>query len=164
MSDRQLPDVSARVEQLAVQLKARGWCMAAAESCTGGMLASACTAIAGSSEWFEQGVVSYSNQAKSNYLNVSAQLIESHGAVSIAVAEAMALGVCVGDANLSVAITGIAGPSGGNADKPVGTVCFALAGEQGILASSTKHFTGDRHAIRVQSVAFALDELLRISV
>ena len=119
--------MNARVEPLAVLLRERQWLLATAESCTGGMIAAACTDLAGSSEWFERGFVTYSNEAKTELLGVDAKLVEANGAVSEVVARAMAFGaVRHSRARVSVAVTGIAGPSGGTPDKPVGTVWFAF--------------------------------------
>ena len=116
------------VSRLADALRARGAMVATAESCTGGLIAGACTELAGSSDWFERGVVSYSNAAKTELLGVDAALIAGHGAVSEPVARAMAAGVLARSAaQLSVAVTGVAGPGGGSAAKPVGTVWLAWA-------------------------------------
>lgn len=148
-------------EQLACTLLARGWMMATAESCTGGMIAARCTDLSGSSQWFERGFVTYSNAAKSELLGVPAELIAQHGAVSEPVARAMAGGaVRHAHAQVSVAVTGIAGPTGGSADKPVGTVWFAwCVNEQ--LSSERRVFDGDRAAIREATVAHALQGLLK---
>ena len=111
---------------LAQQLLARHWMMATAESCTGGLIAAACTDLAGSSAWFERGLVTYSNEAKTELLGVPAELIAQHGAVSEAVARAMAAGALArSQAQVAVAVTGVAGPGGGSASKPVGTVWLA---------------------------------------
>jgi len=145
---------------LARALKARGWMMATAESCTGGLIAAACTALSGSSDWFERGFVSYSNAAKTELLGVQAELIAAHGAVSGEVARALALGALVHSrAQASVAVTGIAGPSGGSPDKPVGTVWFgwALDGHSWI---DCQRFDGDRDAVRAATVGHALRGLL----
>jgi nicotinamide-nucleotide amidase len=140
---------------------ANGQRLATAESCTGGWAAQCLTAIAGSSEWFERGFVTYSNEAKQEMLGVSDDLFGRHGAVSEAVAAAMAAGALRNSrADWALAITGIAGPSGGSPDKPVGTVCFSWAGPEGQVAVQTCHFQGDRQAIRAQSVARALAGLL----
>ena len=148
-----------KVKQLATALVDRGWMLAAAESCTGGMIAAACTELAGSSDWFERGFVTYSNEAKTELLGVDAGLIASHGAVSEVVARAMAFGaVRHSRARVSVAVTGIAGPSGGSKDKPVGTVWFGFMVD-GRLSSETKRFDGDRAAVRAATVAYALDGL-----
>ena len=148
------------IKQLAAALAERGWMLATAESCTGGMIAAACTELAGSSDWFERGFVTYSNEAKTELLDVDAALIESHGAVSEVVARAMAFGaVRHSRARVSVAVTGIAGPSGGSKDKPVGTVWFGFMVD-GRLTSETKRFDGDRAAVRQASVQHAIDGLL----
>ena len=146
--------------QLAAALVDRGWMLATAESCTGGMIAAACTELAGSSDWFERGFVTYSDEAKSELLDVDAALIATHGAVSEVVARAMAFGaVRHSRARVSVAVTGIAGPSGGSKDKPVGTVWFGFMVD-GRLTSEMKRFHGDRAAVRKATVAYALDGLL----
>ena len=146
--------------QLAAALVDRGWMLATAESCTGGMIAAACTELAGSSDWFERGFVTYSDEAKSELLDVDAALIATHGAVSEVVARAMAFGaVRHSRARVSVSVTGIAGPSGGSKDKPVGTVWFGFMID-GRLTSEIKHFDGDRAAVRKATVAYALDGLL----
>jgi nicotinamide-nucleotide amidase len=127
-----------------------------AESCTGGLIAAACTDLAGSSNWFERGFVSYSNEAKSELLGVDAALIEAHGAVSEQVARAMAFGaVRHSQAQVSIAVTGVAGPSGGSAAKPVGTVWFGFC-VQGTLHSEMQRFDGDRAAVRQQTAQHAL--------
>jgi nicotinamide-nucleotide amidase len=149
-----------KVKQLATVLVERGWMLATAESCTGGMIAAACTELAGSSDWFERGFVTYSNEAKTELLGVDAALIASHGAVSEVVARAMAFGaVRHSHAQVSVAVTGIAGPSGGSKDKPVGTVWFGFMID-GRLTSEMKRFDGDRAAVRAGTVEYALDGLL----
>jgi nicotinamide-nucleotide amidase len=147
--------------QLATLLKDKGWMLATAESCTGGMIATACTDLAGSSDWFERGFVTYSNEAKIEMLGVDAAQIEAHGAVSEVVARAMAFGaVRHSRATVSVAVTGIAGPSGGSAEKPVGTVWFGYMVD-GLLSSETQRFDGDRAAVRSATVQHALAGLLR---
>jgi nicotinamide-nucleotide amidase len=134
--------------------------LATAESCTGGLIAAACTELSGSSAWFERGFVSYSNQAKTDMLGVDAGLIERHGAVSEAVARAMAYGaVAHSGAQIAVAVTGVAGPTGGSQDKPVGTVWFGW-NIQGRLYSEVRHFDGDRAAVRAATVRHALRQLL----
>jgi len=142
-------------------LLARGWMLTSAESCTGGMIAARCTDLSGSSQWFERGFVTYSNAAKSELLGVPAELIAQHGAVSEAVACAMADGALRhAHAQVSVAVTGIAGPAGGSADKPVGTVWFAwCVNEQ--LSSERRVFDGNRAAIREATVAHALQGLIK---
>jgi nicotinamide-nucleotide amidase len=160
--------VPALVMQLADRLRALGWRLACAESCTGGMLAAACTDLAGSSDWFERGVVSYSNRAKVALLGVPQSLIDAHGAVSQAVACAMVEGIARSSgADLAVSVTGIAGPAGGSAAKPVGTVWFGFAvrHRDGTLEVGSEHlrFEGDRAQVRTASVLHALHGLLQRS-
>lgn len=151
----------ALVAQLARELKARGLMMATAESCTGGLIASACTEVSGSSEWFERGFVTYSNAAKHELLGVPAALIEQHGAVSEPVAHAMAAGaVAHSPAQLAVAVTGVAGPTGGSPEKPVGTVWFGWATPTGVVTEHQR-FDGDRSAVRQATVRHALAGLLQ---
>jgi nicotinamide-nucleotide amidase len=148
--------------QLAEALLARGWKLATAESCTGGMIAAACTDLAGSSNWFERGFVTYSNEAKSELLGVDPALIGQHGAVSEVVARAMAFGAVRHSlAQVSVAVTGVAGPSGGSPQKPVGTVWFGFQVD-GLLNSETRRFAGDRGAVRAATVRHALERLLAL--
>ncbi len=149
------------VDELAVCLQARDQRLAAAESCTGGWVAKVCTDAVGSSAWFDSGFVTYSNAAKQRMLGVAAALLEAHGAVSEPAVRAMAAGALArSDAHWSLAVSGIAGPGGGSAAKPVGTVWFAWAGPQDRLASRCCHFVGDREAVRRQSVETALEGLL----
>ena len=146
---------------LAQQLLARHWMMATAESCTGGLIAAACTDLAGSSAWFERGLVTYSNEAKTELLGVPAELIAQHGAVCEAVARAMAAGALArSQAQVAVAVTGVAGPGGGSASKPVGTVWLAWATPQG-LWSERQVFAGDRAAVRQATVDHALEQLVQ---
>ena len=154
------PSCASLVQQLATELLARGWKLVTAESCTGGMIAAACTDLAGSSEWFERGLVTYSNAAKAELLGVDAALLERHGAVSDAVVRAMARGA-VGHAraDVSIAVTGVAGPSGGSPQKPVGTVWLGWS-VQGKLSSRLCHCAGDRAAIRRETVVLAIWGLL----
>jgi nicotinamide-nucleotide amidase len=131
--------------------------LATAESCTGGLIAGALTAIAGSSDVVDRGFVTYSIPAKIDMLGVSADLIEQVGAVSREVAEAMAAGALArSQATMTVAVTGIAGPSGGSVEKPVGLVWFGLAARGVAVASERRVFPGDRTAIRAATVAHAL--------
>ena len=147
----------ALVERLAVALRARGACVATAESCTGGLIAAACTSVAGSSEWFERGFVTYSNQAKTEMLGVPSVLIEDRGAVSAEVACAMAEGVLARSrATFAVSVTGIAGPAGGSIGKPVGTVWIAVAKIGQAATATLLQAGGDRAAIRAASVVRAL--------
>lgn len=148
--------------QLAVLLQAQGRLLATAESCTGGMISAACTDLAGSSNWFERGFVTYSNEAKTELLGVPAPLIARHGAVSEEVARAMASGALERSrAQVAVAVTGVAGPTGGSAAKPVGTVWFAFA-LPGRLVSEVRRFDGDRAAVRSATVRHALQRLLEL--
>jgi nicotinamide-nucleotide amidase len=143
------------------QLKAKGLVLATAESCTGGWVAQAVTAVAGSSEWFDRGFVTYSNDAKREMLGVRAETLDRHGAVSEETAREMAAGALAASrAQLAVAITGIAGPAGGTAQKPVGVVCFAWARRGVPIESATQRFDGDREAVRRQSVLFGLQGVL----
>ena len=136
--------------------------MATAESCTGGMIAAACTDLAGSSGWFERGFITYSNAAKTDLLGVDAALIDQHGAVSEPVVRAMALGaVAHSQAQVAVSVTGVAGPGGGSADKPVGTVWFGFA-LPGLLISEVMLFDGDRAAVRRATVHHALTRLIAL--
>jgi nicotinamide-nucleotide amidase len=150
------------VQNLADALLRRGWQLATAESCTGGLIAAACTALAGSSAWFERGFVTYSNAAKTELLGVPAALIGTHGAVSEPVARAMAEGAaaraCV---QAALAVTGVAGPGGGSADKPVGTVWFGWCVD-GRTCTELRRFEGQRSTVRAQTVAHALTRLLAL--
>lgn len=160
MSSDSFTALAARV---GATLKARGVMLTTAESCTGGWVAQALTAIAGSSDWFERGFVTYSNAAKQEMLGVSAATLAAHGAVSEQTAREMAGGALAHSrAQVALAITGIAGPSGGTPEKPVGTVCFAWAGASGMLGAQTQQFQGDRESVRRQSVLFALRTLLQL--
>jgi nicotinamide-nucleotide amidase len=155
-------NISEITAKLAAQLLRDGYKMATAESCTGGMIAAACTALAGSSDWFERGFVTYSNDAKIDALGVDASLIEQHGAVSELVARAMAFGaIRHSKAQVSIAVTGIAGPTGGSAAKPVGTVWFGFS-VNGTLHSETQRFDGDRTAVRHSTVQHALQRVLAL--
>lgn len=156
------PVLPALTVDLAEILQKQGWLMATAESCTGGMIAAACTDLSGSSQWFERGFVTYSNAAKTEMLGVDAALIEHHGAVSEAVAQAMAQGAAArSKAQAAVSVTGVAGPSGGSADKPVGTVWFGWTTPSGTV-TQMKCFEGDRAAVRHASVVHALTRLLEL--
>jgi nicotinamide-nucleotide amidase len=150
--------IAKRVAELAGLLESRGLHVSTAESCTGGWLAKCLTDRPGSSAWFEFGFVSYGNNAKLAMLGVSRETLAANGAVSQAVAEEMARGARqVSGADLAVAITGVAGPSGGSADKPVGTVWLAWAGPGDQAGAELRLFPGDRAAVRSQAVAAALD-------
>lgn len=151
------------VQSLAKALLARGERMATAESCTGGLIAATCTDLPGSSDWFERGVVTYSNEAKQELLGVPKALIDAHGAVSAEVAQAMATGLLArvpSTVHWTVAVTGVAGPGGGSAEKPVGTVWLALAGRGGVLRVWCERFEGDRARVRWQTVTSGLGALM----
>jgi nicotinamide-nucleotide amidase len=151
------PEEHELIERIAVALIRRRECMGTAESCTGGLIAAACTSLSGSSQWFERGVVSYSNQAKTELLGVPPALIDLHGAVSAEVAAHMARGLLAhAPLDWALAVTGIAGPSGGSADKPVGTVWLALAHGGEPPKVWQEHFAGDRHAVRVATLRSGL--------
>lgn len=155
------PTLRILAAEVLAAFEARGQMLATAESCTGGMVAAALTAIAGSSRVVERGFVTYSNQAKTEMLGVPAGLIEAHGAVSEAVARAMAEGALAhSHADVSLAITGIAGPGGGTADKPVGLVHFARAERGGATVHHGGIFPGDREAVRLAAAMTALGMLL----
>lgn len=154
-------------QRLVQKLKQNKLTLAAAESCTGGWLSKCITDVSGSSAVFTAGIVTYSNAAKEQLLNVPNGLLNEHGAVSLPVAEAMVTGALdVSGANLTVAITGIAGPSGGSEAKPVGTVCFAWGWQAETKArtiySDSKLFAGDRDMVRRQAVQQALEEALSL--
>ena len=155
-------DVPALVLLTADALVNKRWMLATAESCTGGLIAAACTDLAGSSRWFERGFVSYSNEAKNELLGVGAALIEAHGAVSEPVVRAMASGAVLRSrAQVGIAVTGVAGPDGGSADKPVGTVWFGFS-VGGNVTSEMLRFDGDRAAVRGATVSHTLRRLLQL--
>ena len=150
-------------EELAKILLKNQWRLTTAESCTGGLVAASLTALAGSSEWFERGYVTYSNDSKSKDIGVDTHLIQDHGAVSIQVAKAMAVGAKQSsNSNIALSITGIAGPTGGTKEKPVGIVCFAWILDNDQVFSETKLFTGNRSDIRDAASEFALSQLTRL--
>ena len=159
---QELQALEANLTQISLRLLARRYLLATAESCTGGMIAAACTDLSGSSQWFERGFVTYSNEAKAEMLGVPPALIEQHGAVSEPVARAMADGALAHSrAQVSLAVTGVAGPTGGSEAKPVGTVWFAwcVGGE---THSEMQHFAGDRAAVRTATLRYALKRLLSL--
>lgn len=154
-------DIAALAAELGRTLAAKGQFVATAESCTGGLVAGAITAIAGSSGWFDRGFVTYTNEAKTDMLGVDAGELQRNGAVSEATAIAMAEGALRSSrADVAVAVTGIAGPAGGTATKPVGTVCFAWARRGGPATAATHHFGGDRGNVREAAVIVALQGLI----
>jgi nicotinamide-nucleotide amidase len=149
------------VLELARALRSRGWRLASAESCTGGLIAAACTSVAGSSDWFERGFVTYSNAAKIELLGVPAALVAAHGAVSEEVARAMAAGALQhAPVQLAVASTGIAGPGGAVPGKPVGTVWLAW-GTAAVVQAERLQIDGDRGTVRGVTVRIALERLLQ---
>lgn len=161
-------ELFALVERVAARLRAAGRRMATAESCTGGWVAKVCTDLAGSSQWFECGFVTYSNAAKVRDLGVSERTLADHGAVSEATVREMAAGALrVSSAEIAVAISGVAGPDGGTPSKPVGTVWFGLARRAGSEVSEVEvtaemdFFAGDRELVRRRSVERALQLVLK---
>ena len=154
MIDTELDTLARRVGEA---LAARGWRLATAESCTGGWIAEAVTAIGGSSAWFDRGFVTYSNEAKMDMLGVCAQTLAEHGAVSEATVCEMAEGALARSlADVAVAVSGVAGPTGGTPAKPVGMVCFGWALADGRTRTVTRRFDGDRASVRWQAALFAL--------
>ncbi len=154
--------IEALVTQLAQWLGEHGMMLAAAESCTGGWLAKVCTDMPGSSRWFERGFVTYTNEAKQEMLGVASETLQVHGAVSEQTVAEMASGALANSrAQISVAISGIAGPGGGSEEKPVGTVCFGWVREGGAATTERKVFEGNREAVRAQAVLHALQGLLK---
>jgi len=152
--DKELETLSA---DIGTWLAARGARLASAESCTGGWIAEVVTATAGSSAWFDCGFVTYSNEAKQDLLGVSAATLARAGAVSEDVVREMAAGALARSrADFALAVSGVAGPGGGTAAKPVGMVCFAWGGRHGAQRSETAHFPGDRESVRRQAVVRAL--------
>lgn len=150
------------VSQLADLMVQQKLSLVAAESCTGGWIAKCCTDLPGSSAWFERGFVTYSNESKQSLLGVSIDTLAQYGAVSAQTAEAMASGALRHSlADISVAVTGIAGPDGGSAEKPVGTVWFAWARKDRSVQSECHHFDGDREYIRRQAVQTALEGIIK---
>ena len=157
MTDSELFQLSEKVGQA---LKAQGATVTAAESCTGGWIAKTLTDVAGSSAWFERGFVTYSNEAKSQMIGVSAVTLEQHGAVSEPVVVEMAVGALrAARASYAVSVSGIAGPDGGSDEKPVGTVWFGVASATGQGVTQRECFSGDRESVRRQATAYALNLL-----
>ncbi|MBL8483982.1 MAG: nicotinamide-nucleotide amidohydrolase family protein [Rhodocyclaceae bacterium] len=153
-------ELDTRARRLGAALCARGWLLATAESCTGGWVAEAVTSIGGSSTWFERGYVTYSNRAKQEMLGVAAATLAEHGAVSLPVVREMLAGALANaPADLAVAVSGVAGPSGGTPDKPVGMVCVAWGARGQPAEAALMHFAGDREAVRRQTVLFVLETL-----
>jgi len=158
-----MSDISLLATRVGDRLLSRGWMLATAESCTGGGIAAALTGIAGSSQWFDRGFVTYSNAAKQEMLGVSSETLAGHGAVSESTVAEMVTGALARSAvQVAVAVSGIAGPGGGSAEKPVGTVCLAwrVAGAEPVVC--TEHFSGDRAAVRAKTVERALRGVLDV--
>jgi len=154
--------MEALAKKVGKRLKAARARLVTAESCTGGWVAQAVTSIAGSSAWFERGFVTYSNAAKQELLGVRTRTLKKHGAVSEATAREMAQGALArSKGTLALAVTGVAGPSGGSPDKPVGMVCFAWVHKKK-LTSETRHFSGNRESVRRKSVVYVLQGVLNI--
>lgn len=148
-------------ERLGAVLAARGWRLAVAESCTGGGIAWTVTHVAGSSAWFDRGFVTYTNTAKHQMLAVPEETLDEHGAVSSAVVEAMVTGALThSEADVAVAVSGVAGPGGGTADKPVGLVWFAWARRGHPPEARVKQLEGDRAAVREASIRIALEGVI----
>ncbi|KPJ67878.1 MAG: damage-inducible protein CinA [Coxiella sp. DG_40] len=141
-------------------LKSQKLMLATAESCTAGQVAYVITSVSGSADWFERGFITYSNIAKQEMLGVNPKTLEHFGAVSEQTAKEMAEGALMrSNSQISIAVTGIAGPTGGSKEKPVGTVCFAWARKDGQTNTTKQHFKGDRNSIRSQATQFALEQL-----
>ena len=156
-------DIERLAQRVGVALSGYGYMLATAESCTGGGVAAAVTSVPGSSGWFERGFVTYSNAAKRDLLGVREATLDAHGAVSEATVREMAAGALRHSAaQVAVAVSGIAGPDGGSAEKPIGTVCLAWDGAGLPARSETRHFPGDRAAVRRQAVAAALAGVIEI--
>lgn len=156
-----MDELTQLAEQVGATLKAHGMLLATAESCTGGWVGQAITAAAGSSQWYDRGFITYTNAAKQEMLGVAARTLAEFGAVSEQTVQEMAAGALKhSHADIALAVSGIAGPSGGTADKPVGMVCIAWALCAGLARAETFHFAGDREAVRQQAVQMALIRLL----
>ena len=154
-------DIDNLSADLGAALKARGWRVATAESCTGGGVGEAITRTAGSSAWFDRGFITYTNEAKQELLGVRAETLQTCGAVSAQTALEMARGALAASrADIAVALSGIAGPGGATPGKPVGMVCFAWATKQGVTRSETGYFSGDRTEVRRQAIVTALQGLV----
>lgn len=157
-----MTDLNNLARTIGDNLKQQGWLLTCAESCTGGWVAQVITSVPGSSQWFDRGFVTYTNLAKQQMLDVSEEILSEQGAVSESTVLAMAKGaIAHSEAQISLAISGIAGPGGGSVDKPVGTVWIAWSSPRGTHAQCYQ-FTGDRQTIRKQAVVTALQEILDI--
>lgn len=144
-------------------LEAKALVLTTAESCTGGWIGEAVTMVPGSSAWYDRGFITYTNRAKQQMLGVKAATLRDHGAVSEETVREMVAGaLAASSAQIAVAVSGVAGPAGGTADKPVGTVCIAWARAGGAVRAETRHFAGDRNAVRRSSVLRALEGVLEL--
>lgn len=160
MTDSQLYELAERV---GTALKAKGLMMTTAESCTGGWIAQAVTAVSGSSAWFERAFVTYTNTAKQEMLGVKSETLEACGAVSEQTVREMTAGALArSHAQVAVSVSGVAGPTGGTPQKPVGMVCFGWGSNAGEVHTTTAHFKGDREAVRRQAVVYALQRVLAV--
>ena len=159
--DSRLFDLAVQVGQA---LKGQGWMLVTAESCTGGWVGEAVTMVSGSSEWFERGFITYTNVAKQEMLGVKAATLEANGAVSEPTVLEMVTGALAhSHGHIAVAVSGVAGPTGGTPAKPVGTVCLAW-GIRGVEPTAvTRHYAGDREAVRRQSVVEVLEGVLKLA-
>jgi nicotinamide-nucleotide amidase len=158
MADTLLYDLAERAGHA---LEQQRWLLTTAESCTGGWVAEAITMVPGSSAWFDRGFVTYTNTSKREMLGVRSETLEQHGAVSEAVVREMVAGALeASQAHVAIAVSGVAGPGGGTPQKPVGTVCLAWGVKDSPARTETRHFTGDREAVRRQSVVHALEVLI----
>ena len=161
----QTKEIHLLTQSLGNQCINNGYKLVIAESCTGGLVCSTITSVSGSSKWFERGFVTYSNQSKCDLLGVAKKTLTNHGAVSQNVANEMALGALQNShGNLSLSITGIAGPNGGTKDKPVGTVYFAICNQNSILFERRSNFAGTRWEIQEKALLFALNNLLKVTL
>jgi nicotinamide-nucleotide amidase len=154
-------DLAVRVGQA---LKAREWMLVTAESCTGGWVGEAVTMVSGSSEWFERGFITYTNVAKQEMLGVKAATLEAYGAVSEQTVREMVVGALANShGHIAVAVSGVAGPGGGTPTKPVGMVCLAWGTSGAEATAVTRHYPGDREAVRRQSVLEVLEGVLKLA-
>ena len=161
MTDEKLYQLAVRV---GAALKAKGMMMASAESCTGGWIAQAVTAVPGSSDWFERGFVVYTYVSKREMLGVKPETLETFGAVSLETVREMTVGALArSHAQVAVSVSGTAGPSGGTAEKPVGTVCFGWGATGSPVQAAVQRFDGDRESVRRQAVVFALERVLELA-
>lgn len=159
--DQALFDLAVKVGNV---LRQRAWMLTTAESCTGGWVGACVTMVGGSSQWYDRGFITYSNSAKMQMLGVHEETLRVHGAVSEATVAEMAQGALArSNAHVAVSISGVAGPTGGTPDKPVGSVCIGWAGREGQLRSRTLRFEGDRDAVRRQSVIAALEGVIELA-